>query len=65
MQMRNKSWLLLFLPLFMACTDVNVGSGVEVDTCQNTGESGDCSDDHNESDNSDNSDNSETTDTTD
>ena len=57
--MRNRYWLLLFLPLFMACTDVNVGSGVEIDTCQNSGDSGDCSDDHNESDNS------ETTDTTD
>jgi hypothetical protein len=58
----NKYILMLIAMLFVVgCTDVNVGSGVTVDTCQNTGDSGECSDDHDESDNSDSSNNSTTT----
>ncbi len=53
--------MLIAMLFVVGCTDVNVGSGVTVDTCQNTGESGECSDDHDESDNSDSSNNSTTT----
>ena len=52
--------MLLGLLFVMGCTDVNVGSGVEVEVCNSTGEAGECSDGHDESDNSDSS----TTDTT-
>jgi len=53
-------FMLLGLLFVMGCTDVNVGSGVEVEVCNSTGEAGECSDGHDESDNSDSS----TTDTT-